>query len=241
MLRASLIEAAREDPRIAAAAVTGSAALDQEDLWSDIDLAFGLRSGAEIDEVLFEWTHRLNGAGAVDHVDVKRGATVYRVFLMESTLQVDLAFSPPGELRAFAPSFRLVFGTPAEPETLPPQDAHELIGIAWLHALHARSSIARDRPWQAEYMIRSVCDNVLVLACIRHRVPAHQGRGLDRLPTAVKESISRCLVRSLDAAELTRAFKAACEVLLDEVRAVDQSLEHRLKNPFTELCSDVGQ
>ena len=41
-LRRKLIEAARVDSRISGGAVTGSAALDAQDRWSDIDLAFGI-------------------------------------------------------------------------------------------------------------------------------------------------------------------------------------------------------
>src|ERR1017187_9598508 len=41
-LRSELLEAAASDPRICAAAITGSAAAEREDKWSDIDLAFGI-------------------------------------------------------------------------------------------------------------------------------------------------------------------------------------------------------
>jgi len=41
-LRAVLIAAARADERLSGTALTGSAALDAEDRWSDIDLALGI-------------------------------------------------------------------------------------------------------------------------------------------------------------------------------------------------------
>ena len=50
-LRDLLIQAARDDERSTGGALTGSAARDAEDRWSDIDLAFGLGSGADRDQV----------------------------------------------------------------------------------------------------------------------------------------------------------------------------------------------
>jgi hypothetical protein len=84
----------------------------------------------------------------------------------------------------------------------------ELIGLAWLYALHARSSIARARVWQAEHMISGMRDQVLALACLRDGVPAVQGRGMDSLPPDVTACITPALVRSLEIPELKRAFAA---------------------------------
>src|SRR5262249_8863194 len=55
-LRARLIERARADQRIAAGALTGSAALGTADRWSDIDLAFGVAERASLAEVLADYT-----------------------------------------------------------------------------------------------------------------------------------------------------------------------------------------
>ena len=41
-LREELIAAAGKDNRITGVAITGSAALGNEDAWSDVDLAFGI-------------------------------------------------------------------------------------------------------------------------------------------------------------------------------------------------------
>ena len=150
-LREKLVWAARADDRITGAALTGSAALGAEDSWSDIDLALGLAADADLSDVMADWTEVMyRDHGAVHHLDIAPRATVYRVFLLASTLQVDLAFSPATEFGAIAPTFRLIFGTPAEQPPSVPPGAAELVGMGWLYALHARSSIARGRVWQAE-------------------------------------------------------------------------------------------
>jgi hypothetical protein len=162
---------------------------------------------------------------------------LFRVFLLRNTLQVDLAFWPESQFGAIAPTFRLVSGSARERPTPPAPSVEPLIGMAWLYALHARSSIARGKVWQAEYVISGVRDHVLALACVRHGVPAVQGRGMDLLPREVTAPMAGALVRSLDVAELRRAFASACELLLVEIDAVDASLGERLSAPIRELAT----
>src|SRR5579875_2282403 len=90
-IRRKLVAAARADPRIGGAAHLGSAALGLEDRWSDIDLALCLVPQANSDEVLLDWTTRLyRDHAAVANYDVRHGDILYRVFLLDNTLQVDL-------------------------------------------------------------------------------------------------------------------------------------------------------
>jgi len=235
-LRSTLLELAASDQRIGGAAITGSAASDREDRWSDIDLAFGVSNADDVAAVLLDWTdlvykqHR-----ALHHLDVKAGAWTYRVFLLPSTLQVDLAFVPATEFRALAPTFRLVLGEAKEPAHFPPPSADSVIGSGWLYALHARSSIARGKLWQAEYMISGVRDNALVLACIRHGLAVTHARGIDQLPKEVTAKFEGSLVRQLSTAELSRALAVVVRALLSEIQNVDKELEGRLQGTLTHL------
>ncbi len=104
--------------------------------------------------------------------------------------------------------------------------------MGWLYALHARSSIDRGRAWQAEYMISSTRDQVLALACLRHGVPAVQGRGIDSLPREVTQALAPALVRSLEISELRRAFVAVTEALLVETEQHDPGRAVRLAGPL---------
>jgi hypothetical protein len=237
-IRDALIAQARTDARITAAALTGSSSLGTEDRWSDIDLAFGIAAEADQGRLVADWTDRMyREHGAVHHVDVRWGNTLFRVFLLASTLQVDLAFWPAADFGAIAPTFRLLFGK-ANDRPLPPPAAGELIGMAWLYALHARSSIARGRVWQAEYMLSGVRDHVLALACLRHGLPAVQGRGIDRLPPEATAPVAGALVRSLDTAELRRAFGIVMDALIDEMERTDTALANRLADPLRKLVSE---
>ena len=235
-LRGAILAAAREDLRITGGALTGSAASGTEDRWSDIDLAFGLKAGTDMQAVLADWSARMyQRHDAVDHLDVPAGRWIYRVFLIRNSLQVDLAFVPDDDFRARAPTFKLQFGTARDAQHMPPPDARALIGYAWLYALHVRSAIARGKLWQAEYMLSNVRDHVLALACARLGLPAREGRGMDRLPRDVTDRVAGALVTRIDAQELRRAAHVAIEALIDEIRHVDVSLAGRLDDPLREL------
>ena len=237
-LRDELVSGARADARISAAALLGSSALGREDRWSDIDIALCLAADADRTPAIADWTERMYSEhAAVHHLDVTRGETLYRGFLLSSTLQVDISFWGQAEFGAIGPGFRLLFGTAANPRTAAAPTAVELVGMGWLYALHARASIARARVWQAEYMISAMRDQVLALACLRHGVPAVQGRGMDDLPPEATVAIAPALIRSLDIPELKRAFAAITHALLVETERTDPGLADRLAGPLRELAS----
>lgn len=237
-LRELIVAAARADSRITGAAVTGSAALGHQDRWSDIDLFFGVGDAGALPGVLATMTDLIyRDHGAVHHFDVVAGPATYRVFLLASTLQVDLAFTPASSFGAAAPSFQLLYGEPVERPHVTPPPAMSLLDLGWLYALHARSCIARGKVWQAEYMVHCVRDQALAAACVRHGLPAREGRGMDRLPAEEKATFEAALARSLDPSELRRAMKAAIGCLVAEIRRVDEDVGRRI-GPVLEQLSE---
>lgn len=66
---------------------------------------------------------------------------------------IDLAFVVETEFRAMGPECKLVSGSARTAMPVAGPATGYLIGFGWLYALHARSSIARGKLWQAEYMI----------------------------------------------------------------------------------------
>jgi hypothetical protein len=237
-LRIELIAAARRDARIIAAATTGSAATEQLDRWSDIDLAFRITGAADMGQVIADWTYQMyRERGAVHHLDVARDGILFRVFLLASTLQVDLAFWPEAEFGAIGPTFRLLFGTANPRPPWPPPTAAELVGWGWLYALHSRSSIARGQLWQAECMLSAMRDQVLALACLRHDLPTSYLRGADRLPPEAVAGLERGLVGALDPNELRRAFQVVCAALVTEIGRAALGQDARLASVVGALAN----
>ena len=235
-IRDELVAAARSDKRIEAAALVGSAARDSEDQWSDIDLALRLAPGLDPEEIAAEWTAHLSDIqDVIAHLDIWSGPALYRVFLLASSLQIDLSFWPSDTFAESGGPFRLLFGQANEPTPSSARPAADLIGMGWLYALHARSSIARRRTLQALYMINGIRDQVISLACLRHGLHPDQGRGVDDLPKNIKQELIDTVPRGLDPVELNRSFARVSGALLIEVRHCDAGQATRLEAPLQEL------
>jgi len=237
-IRTTIIDRARLDARITGGAITGSSSIGNEDVWSDVDLAFGVRDASDMHPVLDGFTTFMyDEHGCVDHVDVPSRAWIYRVFLLRNTLQVDIAVAPAPDFGARQSTFRLVFGTSATLPYVPLPEAHELIAYAWLYALHVRSSIKRKRFWQAEYMLSEMRGRVLALACLRLGLPAREGRGTDQLPREVTAPLEDALVGRLSATDLSRAFAVTSDALLRETDLHDTALAERIDPVVRELAT----
>jgi hypothetical protein len=213
-----IVELARSDERIGAAAFVGGSAQGSSDRWSDIDLTFGIVAPATVGEVLEDWSPRLDRElDAVHLFDLPSGPTVYRVFLLPGCLQVDLSFTDADAFGATGPRFELLFGDAVERAQPTPPQAAELFGIAVHHAVRARICIERGRLWQAEYWLSAVRDHALMLACLRAGLEPSHGRGFDALSDAVRERLAGALVVRVEPAELLRALRVAVDGLLLEV------------------------
>lgn len=235
-LRDELIAVAQADARITAAALVGSAVRDAEDAWSDIDLMFRLADGLSPEDVADDWSVRMQvDHGAVAQTDLWAGPALYRVFLINNSLQVDLSFWRSADFASSGPPIQLAFGEANEPKPSAPRDVDALIGTAWLYALHVRSSIARRRNLQALYMLNMVRDQVVTLASVRHNLPAAHARGADDLPDALRVTINDSVVRELTEGELRRAFDVLVDALLLETTHVDPAQADQLAEPLREL------
>jgi hypothetical protein len=235
-VRGRLLDLAQDDPTVSAAAITGSAAAESADRWSDVDLAFGIRG--DMSQALLHWTSVVyTEFAALHHWDLPSGSSIYRVFLLPGCLEVDIAFTPESDFGPRGPNWRTVFGATVEVPTTEPPGRDDLVGLAWHHVLHARICIERGKPWQAEWLISGVRDHVLALACVRLGYPARFAKGADLLPHEITATVEPTLVRGLDEAELRRALSAAAAALTAELKRGDAALADRLRPTLEELAS----
>ncbi|HEY2371278.1 MAG TPA: hypothetical protein VGH82_01895 [Gaiellaceae bacterium] len=217
-VHARLVELAQADERIVAAALTGSLGAGSGDEWSDIDLAFALHDGVEVERIVEDWTNVLSREfGVVQHWDLPFRTSLYRVFLLDSLLEVDLAFVPRADFGARGPSWSVEFGESGLVEEAPRPDADNLAGLGWHHIRHARANIARGRPFAALYMLDAARELAIELACLRLGLPTAYSRGAHELPAELRERLGETLPSSLDDAELLRALRGTADVLADEL------------------------
>jgi hypothetical protein len=234
--RKRLLELASADEGVAAAANTGSYVSGGGDEWSDIDLAFAIRG--ELAPALDRWTELLyQSFAAIHHWDLPFGSTIYRVFLLPNCLEVDIAFTPAVEFGPRGPNWRTVFGETVKLAQGGAQARDDLVGLAWHHVLHARACIERGKPWQAEWLIGGVREQVLALACLRLGHTTRYAKGTDLLPPELTAPLQETLVHSLDEDELRRALAAAAIALVAELERTDSALAARLR-PTIEALTD---
>jgi hypothetical protein len=210
----------------------GSLALGGGDRWSDLDLTFGVREGIDLTEVLNDWTNDLMSRfDAVHLFDLVTDPATYRVFLLEDYLQLDVSVAPASKFRPTSSQFKLLFGEASDPEYIRPPSRPYILGWAVLWARHARICIDREHWWQAEYCIGHLRYHGMELASIRHDLPAHYGKGFDRLPDADRHSFEDAIVRSLARDELRRALTAGVKGLLRECElgGDDPRIQQRLR------------
>lgn len=237
-LRARLVDRARRDERIVAAAAVGSSA-SGGDRWSDLDLTFAVADGGRVLDVLADWTAWLRcESGAAVLFDLPVGETIYRVFLLPSLLQVDLSFSPPASFGARGPRFELLFG---EAANLPPGIAAppigDVLGMAIHHLVRVRICLERGRLWQAEYWLHEARDLGMEAACRRLGVPANHGRGLDALPPDLQQTWAATLTGSLTRADLERGLTGVARGVGNEARL--HSGPDALTLPLDRLAVDL--
>ena len=235
-IRQYLLKVAKKDARLSGGAITGSVTIGKEDQWSDIDLAFGVTYPEDIANCLSDYSSMMyEKYQAVHHLDVVSGQWLYRVFFLPNTLQVDIAFAPKCDFRPKAQTFSLVFGEALELSVSKKAPVDELVGWTWLYALHVRSSLARNKRWQAEFMISGMRDKVFELTCRRYNLITKEAREIDLLPEEILRSREDGLVRSLDLNELKRAFSVVASSFLAEVSLFDRNLESKLRPVVIDL------
>lgn len=222
-----------------AGAVVGSLAFGDGDRFSDLDLTFGITDGVPIGEVLDDWARALmDELDAVRLLDLERSPTIYRVFLLPGSLQLDLSMTPAGHFRPAGPRFRLLFGekAPADgraaesagagPLFIPmPALPNDIFGWGIIYALHARACIERRRLWQAEHYVGAVRDHALSLACIRAGVTVAQARGYDDLSPETLARFDATRIGALEPELLRAALVASVAALMYEARAAQLPLE----------------
>jgi hypothetical protein len=239
-LRDRLLRLAEEDVRVVAAAAVGSLAVDGGgDRFSDLDLTFAIADPVPVANVLEDWTRTLIATlDAVPLADLVSGQTTYRVFLLPSALQFDLSMTPVAQFRPAGPRFRLLFGQIALGASAAPSPvvARDLFGWGVIYALHARACIERGRVWQAEHYVGAVRDRALLLACLRHSLPAVQARGYDDLPADTLAQFWETHVGSGDPGALRAALAASVRALLREGAEAQLPQADTVAQRLAEVC-----
>jgi hypothetical protein len=111
--------------------------------------------------------------------------------------------------------------------------------MGWLHAIHARSAVARGRLWQATMMLDELRNGLTTLMCIRAGLNPWHGREVDQLPSEDLSRLETSRAQRIDAETLDRSRILMTRQFLDEVALHDRDRFERLRTPFAELVRTV--
>ena len=148
---------------------------------------------------------------AVHLFDLPLLSTVYRVFLLPGSLQVDLSFTPGAEFGPLGPRFALLFGTAVERQQPPGATARHLFELPVHQAVRG---VVLRRAWPA--VAGRVLDQRRARPGARSRLPAPRAGGRLRPWVRPAARAEDAMVRAIERRELLRALGSAVEVLLIE-------------------------
>ena len=213
-VRERIIAKAKTDSRIVSAAVVGSYAKGTVDKWSDIDLTFGIDEAFTITSLLDSWTEYIaKEFSGVFLLDVQRGKTTYRVFVLPGCLQLDLSFSPAKEFGAVGQHFILLYGKQYEMPQTKTQGSDEIFGWIIHHIIRARFCVERSKLWQAEFWISEARNYALKLACMSRGLNTDYGRGFDDLPDDILDLFKNSFVTQPNRKEVLRVINCIIDTL----------------------------
>jgi predicted nucleotidyltransferase len=235
-----VVELLREDNRIEGAVLVGSM-LGEADRWSDIDLCAVVER--EVGAPARDFRQRIyETTPVVHHFETAFGETLVCGYLLDSLLEIDVAFDSVSNFSLWGPG-RLLFDrngrvarameTPERSEESEPDWAGEA-GFAWHDVLHAAAAVYRGKFWQALWYTERVRNRTLKLAQERRGYYADFFDYADDLPEE-ERTLEPAIARSLEPGELLRALEAATDGLIAELRRGNPALAEKLEKPLLEF------
>jgi hypothetical protein len=237
-LLARLLEALREDERLAGAVLVGSGAVGFLDAESDLDVVAAVAGGHDADAVYREWGPRLDACLPVAHRaragPFQLAHRLHGVLLDAGgpLLELDLSFAPVAELRATRSRWRVLFdrtgGVQARmalPLREPPAlgDSLPLFDAAVHRVRECRTALRRGRVWYAALALHELQELTLRLACLARFEDARRlvsaQRLVDDLPPDLLAALAATAVPP-EREAVTEALRRATGLMLQEARAL---------------------
>lgn len=220
-----LLGAAEESEELIAGAVVGAAAAGALDALTGIDLMFAAAPDLTIGEVRDIWGERMyREFGAIHHTGDDAGV----VYLLPDLLTARTAIVPAAR---FGPRqgepFHQVFGQ-VVPQPAARYRTTDLVGPAWLAALHTRAALLRGDGASAARALGDLREALIALAGARTGAPPGYLEPADRDRIRATETGSR------DAGTVAKAFGLAVQLLDAELQAVAPAVADAVALPLLE-------
>jgi predicted nucleotidyltransferase len=216
----ALLDALRSDSRVDAVELFGSIEEGSADRHSDVDMSVIVADDESVREVAHEWAGRVRELLPVFHMFSESfGPVEVRGFLLESFLEIDLAFSHAADWE----------GIPDPPRPDVSERYREKTDFIWHDVIHAAVAIDRGRPWRALFYVQRLRNGAIELASLRLGLDDRHHKQADELPAELRAALEPTLAASLDPDDLRAALRAATRAYFAEARTVQPGLADRLE------------
>jgi len=228
-----ILEVGKNDPHVIGAALVGSYAINKQDVWSDIDISFGIKEIVKPKIILDKWTNLVKAQFEIIHYfDIASALGIYRVILFSNGIELDLSAIPQSEFGPKASKFKLLFGSAKEKFEIPKPSIEKIYGLSWHHVLHANSALKRNKLWQAQFWLDKLREHIFTLKCLRNNVSCQHGRGIDLLDEDELKNMEKTLVKKIKSTEIKHALKYSARFLCDEIAHTNIKLSKNLSSIF---------
>lgn len=234
-----LLEALREDQRVAGVLIVGSGSEGFEDIYSDIDLSIVIEHAQDVYPAFQEWGTKLKGLLPVFCcVESIRGPNVNLwVILLDNFLEIDACFHCLDDLTASKGCWKTAFDRSGKIEGImqtswangSPPNFREVydrrVSWVWYYAIHATIAAQRGQCWKALYELEQVRSAAIELRGLREGLETKRFRHVDQMPEEFLSGIGQTLAASLETPEIMRALRVATELFFYEAKRLDEMLK----------------
>lgn len=240
----TLLDALRDDGRIAGVLVVGSGAVGFKDDHSDIDLSVVMTAEEDVEPVFRDWDGRIQALfPVVTRFETHYGPHSYLYgFLLDNFLELDIGFVCLNNLVAKRPSWQIAFdrsgqiqaimesSPPPNPAAAAPEQLQQTLQAVWHYIMHSAICLRRAQDWRAIYYLELVRQHTIELAGLRLGLETKNYRQVDQLSADFLLTLQRTLPSDFSRGKIMRALQTAVHCFFNETAAWEKPLDGELAN-----------
>ncbi|MEL6306914.1 MAG: aminoglycoside 6-adenylyltransferase [Chloroflexota bacterium] len=245
-----LITFFQADNTIAGLVLVGSAAEDDLDMYSGLDLLVAVTNGSVFPSVYRKWKRRLIDILPVAY-DFEISASIDHgtfVLMLEDYMEITLYFLPMKNLVADRRPWQVLFDhSNADPieDVLrtsytkemaigPTRIYKQMMDSIWQPIIKCVAAINRGQVWKALHMLDRLRDQTITLASLNHAVDTRNYAEVDQLPNDVLDALRGTMPADADTDSIRQALKATCTLFFAQAEELEAILNFSIAGEVRE-------
>jgi predicted nucleotidyltransferase len=232
-----VVDALKEDQRIAGVLIVGSGAVGFDDDYSDIDLCVVCPDDQTL-SIYQDWRERFEKLLPIigcSPVTYGPNSHLYAL-LLDGFLELDAGFISLGSLAAKRERWKVAFDRSGKIASImtaswesrkpidPEREYLPRVSGIWHHVLHVGSALRRGQPWKALHYLETIRNRAIELAALRRGLDIGHFREADGLPEELLAELRKTMPTRVEDSEIIRALGCAIDCFFREAQAYDEML-----------------